>query len=296
MKDIIDDNEDKAVIIGAHYSGDLQSAAASELVGIFGGAGQPVFFADKANLRVSRNNTSQKRQEARNLVDANFNTSPIANAGLEIFDRSGDLEIDVRVEFFENTSGTYHLGVLILENNVINNQASQGNNASHPFVLRSSANGVTGDEIASGMISAGTTKDFSFTVTPDANWDVNNLSFAAVIWKENGGSYDFVNIHSEDEIQLSTSSTDINTASTFTVRPSIIRDMGWVDLDLIKTSDVRLIVHDLLGAEIATLHDGVLPKGQHRFEINRSVFPRKGMYLLSVDQEGQWSTKRFMIE
>ena len=246
MKDIMADNSKKAVIVGAHYSGDLQSAAANELVGIFGGAGQPVFFADKSNLRVSRSNTAQKRTEAKNTVDQNFDKSPVVNAGLEVFDRSGDLEINVSVEFFENTSGTYKLGVLILEDDVVNFQASVGSSARHPFVLRSTANGVIGDEVGDGMISAGATKSLSYTVTPDASWNMDNLSFAAVIWKENGGSHDFVNVFSVDEILLSTSTATQNSEVDFSIRPSILRDKSDVVLSLDKNADVEIKIYDLL--------------------------------------------------
>ena len=296
MKDIIADNSDKAVIVGAHYSGDLQSAAASELVGIFGGAGQPVFFADKSNLRVSRSNTVAKRTEAKNLVDANFAKMPVANAGMEIFDRSGDLDIDLRVEFFEATSGTYNVGILVLEDNVVNFQASVGSGAVHPFVIRESVNGVVGDEVATGTIPAGTIKDFSYSITPDAAWDLDNVSFAAIIWKENGGSQDFVNVYEEDEIQLSTSNNDNVSDFDFVVKPSILRSASTVSFDLATSAMVNVKVYDLLGMEVSRPLNRVLPSGSHEVVLDRGMFAGKGMYLVTLEIEGKLFTKRVLVE
>lgn len=296
MKDIIADNSEKAVIVGAHYSGDLQSSAANELVGIFGGSGQPVFFADNSNLRVSRNNTAAKRTEAKNLVDANFATMPVANAGMEIFDRSGDLDIDLRVEFFEATSGTYNVGILILEDNVVNFQASVGSSAVHPYVIRESVNGVVGDEVATGSIPAGTVKDFSYSITPDSEWDLDNVSFTAIIWKENGGGQDFVNVFEEDEIQLSTSSSDVSGGFDFEVKPSILKNQSTISFDLTQSSRVNLKVYDLLGNEVHQPLSRVLPGGTHEIGLSRNLFSGKGMYLVTMEVEGKIFTKRILVE
>ncbi|MDX1685079.1 MAG: Omp28-related outer membrane protein, partial [Saprospiraceae bacterium] len=150
MKDIMSDNRDKAVIIGAHYSGDLRTDDAADLVSMFGGGGQPVFYCDERNMRVSRSNTSTKRTEIRDIVNSNFNEMPVVNAGLEIEDNGVDLEIDVKVEFFQPTSGDYNVAVWVIEDDVVNYQSGQGPNAEHPYVFRTSVNGVTGEQIASG--------------------------------------------------------------------------------------------------------------------------------------------------
>lgn len=296
MKDIIQDNSSKAVIVGAHYSGDLQTPAANELVGIFGGSGQPLFYADNENLRVSRTNIAQKRTSTKALVDANFANTPVANTGLEVFDRSGDLDINAQVEFFESTEGTFNLGILILENDVIANQSSQGPNAMHPFVVRSSVNGVVGDEIATGMISAGTIKDFSYTITPDPEWDVDNLSFAAVIWKENGGSQDFVNVFSVDDIEISTSSIDQVNTESFTLAPSILVNMSNVEFTLSRAENVTIKVMDILGKEVMNPIKRIFPAGKNEVQLHREAFNGKGMYLVTLERGGQITSKRLLVE
>lgn len=296
MKNIVQDNSEKAVLVGAHYSGDLRSSAATELVSIFGGPGQPIFYANTANLNVSSGNIDAKRTEVKNLVDNNFNQSPLVNAGLEVKDNGVDLDIKVKTEFFESTTGDYRVAVWVLENNVENAQSGQSGNPQHPFVLRTTANGVTGDLFATGAITAGETSEMSFSVDVNPSWDMDNLSFAAVIWKDNGGSYVFENVYSVDEIQLSTSTDDLSDDLEFTLKPSILRVQTALTFTLQESREVSVKIYDLLGKEVMRGPSVVYPSGTHEVVIDRSEVGGKGMYLVTLESQGQVYTKRLLVE
>jgi hypothetical protein len=296
MKNMVNDNLTKSIIIGSHYSGDLNSDAADELDDILGGSGQPVFFANNTNLRVNSGNISAKRTEVKQLVDNNFATSPVVNAGIEVYEKSGDLEVKVKTEFFESTSGEFYIGVLILENEVKNYQASQGPDALHPYVLRESIMGVTGELITSGSVSAGETFSFSYDYSPNAKWNRDSLHFAAVIWEKNSGQFEFVNGISTNDIKVSTSTHSQDNVSNFTVRPSILSDISTIDLSMTETGAVVIKIYDLLGIEQSKVFDGVLPRGQHRFDLKRDQVGRNGLYLISMEVNGDVITKRLMVK
>lgn len=296
MKNIMSDNADKAVIIGAHYSGDLTTPAASELVRMFGGSGQPIFYADGTNLRVSSSNTGAKRTEVQELVDDNFNTAPVANTGMDIYDRGGDLDIEARVEFFQASNGTYKLAVWVVENDVVNNQAGVGPNAMHPYVFRAAVNGVTGEEIATGSISAGTTVEVDMSLTPNPNWDMDNLSFVAVIWKENGADHEFVNAFQEDDIQISTSVAGEISGLDFSIRPSILKSEAQIVFDLDRRREITVKVFDLIGSEVITYAPSQYNAGTHTVSITRDDLRGRGMYMVTLSSEGEFLTKRLLVE
>lgn len=296
MKNIITDNDDKALIVGAHFSGDLMTDASTELVSIFGGAYQPVFYANTTNLNVNSGNIASKRTEIKNIVDNTYAQMPVVNAGLEVNDLGDKLSIDVKTEFFQSATGDYNVAIWVLENDVENYQASQGPNAKHPYVLRTTVNGVTGDQFSTGAVSAGTTSEWNFEFEPDASWDMDNLSFAAVIWKDNGGSYEFVNGYSVDEILISTSNEDLQSSADFTIRPSILRNQSQIVFEMNREVKVDIKIHDLLGTEVKRFTNKTLVEGRTIVNLDRTDFGRSGMYLVSVEMDGELFTKRLVVE
>ena len=113
----------------------------------------------------------------------------IANAGVGISKTlSGNtLTINTKSVFFNNVTGDVYLAVYVVENDIMNIQASQTGVVKHNHVFRGSANGTFGESIASsptkGKIVDGT---YTFTVPSDV---INsaNLHVVAVLWTMAGG-------------------------------------------------------------------------------------------------------------
>ena len=65
-------------------------------------------------------------------------------------------------------------------------------------------------------------------------------------------------------------------------------------LRLGTSQPVRLEAFDVLGRRIATLHDGVLPAGTHRFDLDVRGLPA-GVYFARARGAETWATRRFVV-
>ena len=124
---------------------------------------------------------------------------------------------------------------------------------------------------------------------------MDNLSMAAVIWKDNGGSYEFVNIISEDDIQLSTSVNDEGDNFNFAINPSILRSQAEVVFNLDQPGQIALNVYDLIGTEVMELNQ-YFSGGSHKISLDRNMFSSKGMYIVTLKQEDEILSKRLLVE
>ena len=67
-----------------------------------------------------------------------------------------------------------------------------------------------------------------------------------------------------------------------------------VPITLSSSAQVRLSVHDVLGREVARLHDGALEAGDHRFEVAPSALV-PGVYLVRASVDGAALVRRFTV-
>ncbi|MDP2360225.1 MAG: hypothetical protein Q8O14_05680 [bacterium] len=67
-----------------------------------------------------------------------------------------------------------------------------------------------------------------------------------------------------------------------------------VDLENRSAQALRLALHNLLGQEVAILHNGPLAAGRHAFIIDGQRLA-SGLYLLSASQEGRRETRRVLL-
>jgi thiol-disulfide isomerase/thioredoxin len=146
--------------------------------------------------------------DAHNAKDATVGVAASASAD------GNTITVKTKTKFFEETSGDYHISVLLLEKDVIAPQQVGGtlvNNFAHKQVVRASVvggsletqQGISNDAIASGSISADTEVEGEYTLewekvnmpTGFASWDFDkaNTSVVVVIWKKNGNIFDTVN-------------------------------------------------------------------------------------------------------
>lgn len=67
-----------------------------------------------------------------------------------------------------------------------------------------------------------------------------------------------------------------------------------ISFELAQSGPVRLMVHDLLGREVATLVDGVRPAGRHQVHFNASA-ESSGMYLYTLETPTSRQTRRMLL-
>jgi len=170
---VVEDNNDNALVVATHYSGDLMNSTASAITNNFNVNSQPRFVVNDVDQGASSGNASTKRTDIANMVATNAAMPPVVNAGLTVvLTDDNELEIKTNTMFFQNADGEYNLAAYIVEDNVIANQASQGANANHKNILRAGAStDAFGELIVNGTVSAGETFQKNFVMPIDASWD-----------------------------------------------------------------------------------------------------------------------------
>ncbi len=219
FEELLEDHNDAALVIANHYSGDLRNPTAEAIEENFRNIGQPSFYLGNQDQNVTRTNVGDRRTSIAERVDAEAAMSPMANSGIytRLDDRS--LHVDARTVFFEDADGDYYLNVYVVEDKVIADQASRGNDVEHSAILRTGLEeNPWGIEIISGSASAGDAVETDFDFEIPSDWVIENIILASVIWKrEADDSYSFVNT------ELFTNWQDLISATT---------DLGALGVDL----------------------------------------------------------------
>ena len=295
--DIYEDNKDKALIIKANYSGQLQNETAADFASNFNVNYQPYFILGNENQNVTSVNTATKRTEIKNQVDENFNATPIANAGMLVEKNGNTINVTTRTRFFQQTQGEYYLGVYVIENGVINFQQGQGSNAVHKNVLRASMSSSSfGIMIDEGTIPELSEYFHEFSIDI-GNWNENNLEIAAILWERVGGSYNFVNVNSTTEIST-VGVTDLTEDEIgFNVYPTLTNSDATIELALKNAhSNVQLDLVDTNGRTLSNIYKGRLESGKQTFEVERSLVDAKGLYYITLRSEDAVATKKIIFQ
>jgi hypothetical protein len=83
-------------------------------------------------------------------------------------------------------------------------------------------------------------------------------------------------------------------ASRLSVYPNPTRGAATVVLTLAEAADVRTAVYDVLGREVAMLHDGRLASGEHRLTFDGSELP-VGLYVIRATGSGISTVRRVTV-
>ncbi len=292
FKDLLEDNKGKAVFFAAHYSGDLANTTATQITANFDAAYQPVFYYNEINQEATSSNTSAVLSSMTQKVNTAHTSQPIANVGFDSSYANGTMNVNAKVKFFQAAEGEYYLGVYLIEDHVIANQASIGANANHRRVLRSSFSTSTwGELIGNGSIAAGHEFTHTFSQTVD-NPAAHDYSLAGVIWKKEGDKYKVVNTWAKD-IEGGALSTDEPSAiNPIVVNPNLIHTSASVQIHLTSEAHhVALELYNAQGAKVKSIFKGNLAAGDHRFELSRDG-AGNGVYLLLFKADGsEWVEK-----
>jgi Outer membrane protein Omp28 len=299
--DLEEDNHEKALVIAVHHSGDLVNSTATALTTNFGVVSQPRFILNNADQSASSSNAAAKRTAIKEAVDANHATAPVANTGLQaILDMDTDIiTVNTKTRFFQETEGEYAIGLYVVEDLVENFQASIGEGAIHTNVLRGDFfNNPFGIELANGAISAGTEVLHTFTQNVDPDWNLENVSIAAIIWKIEGNGFTFVNTNRTSTLEDPQPSSINNITSanwTLKIQPTISSGDATITVDLKEASEqFELAIFNQIGSVVAKIHSGSLTSGTHHFTIEKEL--PKGIYLVRSNSGKMVGSKRMIVQ
>jgi hypothetical protein len=287
---LIQDNDDKAVHLAAHFGGSsLENPTSLALVDNFGGFGQPKFFVDGQDQGVSSGNTATKRAQIEAYVDDQYASQPIANTGMDFSILGSSVDIDAKVKFFQDASGTYLLALYLVEDGVIAQQSSQGANAVHKYVLQDvvTNDAPFGEVITTGNVTAGFEQTFTYNLLVPG-YDIDKLYIAAVIWEDDNGTYVPVNVFSQ-KISGGTSNVVITDEKAFqaSIQPNVSdADNFQIHLDLPRAGQTSVQVFDGVGNLVLNLADQQLSAGAHQLELPAQLLPVAGTYRVLI-QSGE---------
>ena len=299
FEDMIADNEEKAVLLAAHYSGNLITPAAENMAQNFGAVYQPIFFLGNENQNVSSSTAAAKRTTIKEMVDANFLETPIANAGMNATLDGNNLSVQTKAKFFQAAEGEYYLGVYVVENELVGYQASRGNDAVHEKVIRASmTSDVFGNLLMNGTIAADTEFDQTFEMTLDDTWNTEHLEIVSILWKKEGDKFEFVNTNLTSEFGATTSNVNVLLQNVeMAIQPNVVSTQSVISIDLEK--DLRaatLSIFDLNGKKVAEVFSGNLTASNTTFTINKNSVPSAGMYFLVLEAEQKVLTQKVIFE
>jgi len=298
FENLVIDNEDKATLIVAHHDGDLVTVAGDAFSSNFNSPYQPYFYVYNDDVEVSSSTAAAKRTEVKDIVDVEAAKSPVVNAGMNLF-LSGDnnLTIDTKTKFFQATSGEYYIGVYAVEDEVVNDQAGQGNDAVHEKILRGSLTGVTfGWLLTSGDISADSEFTASFSFELDDAWNLDHLEIVTIVWKKEGDTFVAVNTNLSSDFMVVGNVNILLENASMEILPNVISNQAIINIDLEKElqgATIELI--DLDGKTVANIFQGNLPLGNSNFNIQRSLVPSQGMYFVVLKSNQKVITKKVVF-
>lgn len=202
---LLEDYADQNVVVWmAHHSGGLMTPTAKAISDNFNASGQPVFFINNDNMSVNSSNLDAKRAEFQLIIESLNLFSPFAGVGSTATFDGEKIETTSKAKFFiELEGGEYWLASYLVDDELIAQQASQGNNALHENILMHSFNGTNyfGENILTGAVEA----DQEFTVDGllDFSGQANipdyadGYSIVTILWTKVGDIYTPLNMNKQ---------------------------------------------------------------------------------------------------
>ncbi len=216
FEELISTNKGKAYFVGTYSDNfvakELITQIATDWDKYWGITGYPTFcanFAPQLSRTSSGVNITAEKKLCNDAVSAHFAKSPIANTAFTVTwtEEAGWYKVSVstNTKFFEATTGTYHLGVYIIEDKVKAGQSGHtpSTNVSHHYVLKQSMDEITnksfGDVVAEGDIAANKVVSKTYTTYLPLTTVKENISILTMINKKNANKWEFVNAYSDQK-------------------------------------------------------------------------------------------------
>lgn len=219
MEEMIDEADDKVLVLGTHYSGGLFTPLNGDLAGNFPFLGQPAFFLNGVEQGVLSSNWEDKvdammaEVEGINAEAADFDINLIASHE-KISNTNYKLRAKINVTSnIQDNGENYHLAIYVVRDDMTAGQAGQSGNPAHPNVPVAVFGGNSfGDPIST---TEGTAGEQQLFYDFESSLNVNRAFLAAIVWKEidvDGEQFwEVVNTDfSENLAALTTSNEDLN--------------------------------------------------------------------------------------
>lgn len=138
-------------------------------------------------------------------------------------------------------------------------------------------------------------RDLSYAVLMNTRPEPDNGFFGELdrlLWNAAGGTSSWPT-HDLFDDAVAGEAAPQAAALALSIAPNPSYGEATVALDLPAAQRVRLVVYDLLGREVAVLHDGAMAPGPHRLPTPLHLAP--GVYLARLTGEGVTQTRTFTV-
>ncbi|MBK7409786.1 MAG: Omp28-related outer membrane protein [Saprospirales bacterium] len=276
----------KSVLVAAHFGGSkLENPTSIAFVNNLGSSSQPKFFVNNELQNVTSSNLPSALTVVQTKVNDNYQAAPLANVGLKTAWNGNNLDIQTRTRFFQNGDGAYYLAIYLVEDNVLEIQASQIGTVAHDRILRGAATPTTfGDLLLNGSVAAGTEYTSTYTVSTSA-YNIDNLDIVGIIWKEEGGKYLVVNVWAIDAKPTVSSNTELAHVDGLqaSLYPTILQgNQATVSIVLDAPQELSLAVVNGQGQQVALVFQGLLQAGSHELPLEGSRLSAGGWYSVVI--------------
>lgn len=276
---------DKAVLVAAHFGGStLENPVSLAWVDNLGGSSQPRFYVDNEMQSVNSGNQATALDVIKDKVSANAAKQPLANVGMQTSWSGSDLSVQAKTRFFQSAEGAYYLGIYLVEDGVLANQAGQSGQVEHSRILRGSVTAAAfGDLLTEGSIAAGTEFDKTYTVDPDA-YETDNLDLVGVIWKKEASTYLAVNVWRIDAKPTMVSVAEAKKlpgSAVLQPNPATGGDV-FISLRLDSLQECEILLFNAQGQQAGRVFSGQLAAGEHQLPITSSLLNYPGAYTVRI--------------
>lgn len=291
-----------AVVLSAHRSttSKLYSKAGKDLLDQFQGVVyQPEFFFNTTKVDGSEPTI---KSTIESFVKQWFIRQPAVQTGLRAtYNPTTDsLTVATRSKFFQNVQGEYRLAIIIVEKEVVAEQASRTNTEVHKRVVRATMTpDITGTQLINGNVTANTEFTRSFSMKWNNVYKLDNVEFIALIWKKNvtNNKWEFVNINEVTQVQQITTSTKAIDflEQRFTVSPNPVKETTQIRLDLPKNyNNAEILLINAQGVVVKNIYRGTLNNGEQTIALDRNELS-SGLYFVRLHADGQTATRKLLL-
>lgn len=292
-----------AVVLSAHQSvsSKLYSKAGKELLNAFQTAVyQPEFFFNTTKLN---GNEEAIKAEVIAKVNQAATQTAVVQTGLKAtyITSTDSLVVVTKTKFFQAATGEYRLAILLVEKVVEETQASRTGLQAHKRIVRKTLTpNVTGVLLSNGAVAANVEFNSNFTIKWNNQYNLNNIEIVTLIWKRNTttNKLEFVNTNEVTQLQQATTATQKVDflANRFVVTPNPVREQTQIRLDLLQAyNNAEIVLMDIKGAVVKTLHRGSLNSGAQTIEVNRNLIAN-GLYFVRLQADGQVATRKVIFQ
>ena len=238
-------------------------------------------------------------------VQTRYNTSPIANVGIDIvsvtyYPPTRELKAIVKTTAQQNLNGVFKLQYVLTEDSLIYPQSGGGSNYQHDLVVRDMINGPTGTTLSSGTWTQNTTFTDTLSTNLNASWLWYKCTLNMFVYRDSTGQlfHSTVQQAIDTSLSLITGITNNNNVpehySLEQNYPNPFNPTTYIHFSIPKSGNVSLKVYDIQGREITEYFNEFLNAGTYNFEFDGSGLS-SGVYFYRLVAGDFVSTKKMIL-